>query len=66
EQLDVLFIHGTEHSFFLYQSVLECALAHARIHACPIPEAGQLALYLNCDRVAAALAETFFTQRKAV
>ncbi|MEM1187928.1 MAG: alpha/beta fold hydrolase [Pseudomonadota bacterium] len=66
EQLDVLFIHGTEHSFFLYQSVLECALAHARIHACPIPEAGQLALYLSCDRVAAALAETFFPQRKAV
>ncbi len=66
EKLDVLFIHGTEHTFFLFESVLECARAHSRVHACPIPQAGQLALYLSPDRVAAALAETFLAQQKAV
>ncbi|MEM9396040.1 MAG: alpha/beta fold hydrolase [Pseudomonadota bacterium] len=64
--LNVLFVHGTEHTFFSYASVLECARRYPKVHACPVQQAGQLALYESYDTVASALAETFLDQQKAV
>ncbi|MEO0437744.1 MAG: LuxR C-terminal-related transcriptional regulator [Pseudomonadota bacterium] len=65
-RLNVLFVHGTEHTFFSYASVLDCARRYPNVHACPVQQAGQLALYESSDTVAAALADTFLDRQKAV
>jgi len=65
-EIDVLFVHGTEHSFFPFDAILELTRQHSRIHALPIPQAGQLALYQSHDTIAATLADTFIGRQKAV
>lgn len=66
QDLDVLFAHGTEHSFFPYAAIADRARRSPRVFACPIPKVGQLALYHSPDAIAAALADVFLTQQEAV